>query len=78
MIDILDREPSDFDLVVKSIPNKCGAYMTLGIFKGKSIWYENQFSKSNFSHCKAQNFYIIKNPTKEELDIKERLLKLMN
>ncbi|BDR74238.1 hypothetical protein K144316041_p20770 (plasmid) [Clostridium tetani] len=76
MIDILGRKPSDFDLVVKSIPNRSGAYMTLGIFKGKSIWYMKEFG-SDISHCRARNFFVVKSPTKEELEIKEKLLKLM-
>lgn len=75
MKDCIGKEVKENDLVVKSIPDRSGAHMTLGIIKGKSVYY----SKGIFggvSRCNITNVYVIQNPTKKELKIKETLINL--
>lgn len=76
--DILGRVPYDLDLVIKSVPDSSGAHLIIGVFKGKSVWYKVCNNSTTLSHCKAQNFFVLTAPTKEEQAIKDTLIRMIN
>lgn len=86
MDDLLKREPKDYDLVVKSFPNtSVGGYnvhLAFGIIKGNSIYYKKYMGvcgeKHKLSRCRIMNYFIVSNPTKEEMKMKKDLIERLD
>ena len=75
MIDILGRELKDGDLCIGMAIGRNSHGMHIGVFKGQSVvhlTWRDSLSKS----C-TSNTYLIENPNKQELAIKEKIDKLL-
>ena len=77
MKDILGRELKDGDLCIGMAIGRNSHGMHIGVFQGSSVVYlsynDNYLNKS----C-TSNTYLIENPTEKELEIKEKVQKLLN
>ena len=76
MKDILGRELKDGDLCIGMAIGRNSHGMHIGVFQGSSVVYlsynENYLNKS----C-TSNTYLIENQTEKELEIKEKVQKLL-
>lgn len=76
MKDILGRELKDGDLCIGMAIGRNSSGMHIGIFQGQSVahlsWNEKYLSKSSTS-----NTYLIESPTEQELEIKEKIQKML-
>ena len=76
MRDLLDRELKNGDMCIGMAIGRNSSGMHLGIFQGSSVVYllhdETYINKS----C-TSNTYLIENPTEKELEIKNKIQKLL-
>lgn len=77
MNDILGRELKDGDLCIGMAIGRNSHGMHIGIFKGSSVCYLSHSEKSVNKSC-TSNTYLIENPTEKELEIKNKVQKLLN
>lgn len=70
MFDSFGTKVKEGSLVIKSIPNSSGAYMTIGVIKGKSVYYLCGIYKHELSRCAIKNVYVLVNPTDKEKEYK--------
>lgn len=77
MNDILGRELKDGDLCIGMAIGRNSHGMHIGIFKGSSVCYLSYNDKYVYKSC-TSNTYLIENPTEEELEIKDKVQKLLD
>lgn len=78
MQDILGRKINDGDLCIGMAIGRNSNGMHLGIFKGSSVVYITNHSCNEYlqKSC-TSNTYLIANPTEQELEIKNKILQLL-
>lgn len=77
MNDILGRELKDGDLCIGMAIGRNSHGMHIGIFQGSSVCYLSYSEKSVNKSC-TSNTYLIENPTEKELEIKNKVQKLLD
>lgn len=76
MKDLLGRELKDGDLCIGMAIGRESNGMHLGILQGKSVVYLSYNGEYLHKSC-TSNTYLIANPTEEELEVKDKIHKLM-
>lgn len=77
MNDILGRELKDGDLCIGMAIGRNSRGMHIGIYQGSSVCYLSHSEKSVNKSC-TSNTYLIENPTGKELEIKNKVQKLLD
>lgn len=77
MNDILGRELKDGDLCIGMAIGRNSHGMHIGIFKGSSVCYLS-YNKKHVDKSCTSNTYLIENPTEKELEIKNKVQKLLD
>lgn len=77
MKDILGREIKDGDMCIGMAIGRNSRGMHIGVFQGSSVVYLS-YSEGSLNKSCTSNTYLIENPTDRELEIKEKILKLMS
>ena len=76
MRDLLDRELKNGDMCIGMAIGRNSSGMHLGIFQGSSVVYLSHNEKYINKSC-TSNTYLIENPTEKELEIKNKIQKLL-
>lgn len=77
MKDILGREIKDGDLCIGMAIGRDSRGMHIGVFQGSSVVYLSYNEKFLHKSC-TSNTYIIENPTEKELEIKNKIQKMLD
>ena len=77
MNDILGRKLKDGDLCIGMAIGRNSHGMHIGVFQGSSVCYLSYSEKSVNKSC-TSNTYLIENPTEKELEIKNKVQKLLD
>lgn len=77
MKDILGREIKDGDMCIGMAIGRNSHGMHIGVFQGSSVVYLSSYSGGSLNKSCTSNTYLIENPTDQELEIKEKILKVM-
>lgn len=76
MQDLLGRTLKDGDMCIGMAIGRNSSGMHLGIFQGSSVIYLT-YDKEHITRSCTSNTYLIANPTKEELEVKNKIEELL-
>lgn len=77
MKDILGRELKDGDMCIGMAIGRDSRGMHIGIFQGSSVVYLS-YNEEYINKSCTSNTYLIENPTEKELEIKQKIQKLLD
>lgn len=77
MKDLLGRELKDGDMCIGMAIGRNSHGMHLGIFQGSSVVYLSYNEKYINKSC-TSNTYLIENPTEKELEVRDKIQKLLD
>ena len=77
MRDLLGRELKDGDMCIGMAIGRDSRGMHLGIFQGSSVVYLS-YNEEYINKSCTSNTYLIENPTEKELEVRDKIQKLMD
>lgn len=77
MRDLLGRELKDGDMCIGMAIGRNSPGMHLGIFQGSSVVYLS-YNEEYINKSCTSNTYLIENPTEKELEVRDKIQKLMD
>lgn len=78
MKDVLGRELKDGDMCVGMAIGRNSSGMHIGVFQGSSVCYLGGYHDDYINKSCTGNTYLIENPSEQELEIKEKIQKLLD
>lgn len=76
MRDLLGRELKDGDMCIGMAIGRNSHGMHLGVFQGQSVVYLS-YNEEHLNKSCTSNTYLIENPTEKELEVRDKIQKLM-